>query len=295
MKLSVILALILAVVLHCGECLALEWKYLHGRADVTSLEQARRDVDRVPADLGKLYVLALVYFNEHRDKDADDFFARMLEIQPDSVAGQWGHAEYLRRIHETEQSRKILEALIAAHPDFYPAYISLAHIKYFAMDFDKVIQLMSAVIKQDTTGSDISTLVRAHCIYAGAKGMIAYNGGPVSKMINGMSILNHLRIAQKLQPDNVVVPYGFGSYYLLAPVRFGKNINTAEHYFNKALALDPLVADIYVRLAEIWMIRGDQEKAHEYLRKATELDPKCGLVADVESGRCDFVCGWTNR
>jgi len=125
--------------------------------------------------------------------------------------------------------------------------------------------------------------------------MIAYYGGPLSKVINGINVMNHLKIAQKLQPDNVVVPYGFGCYYLLVPKAYGKNIDKAEVYFTRALALDPLVPDIYVRLAEIWMLRDDKSKADEYLKKAIELDPQNELVRDVQSRTCRFICGWERQ
>ncbi|MDD5746569.1 MAG: hypothetical protein PHO30_04820 [Candidatus Omnitrophica bacterium] len=270
----------------------LNWKLLHEQAAAVSLAEAEQAVREDPQNIEKLYILGLMYFDRHQDKPADEVFARILAVNPNSFEGQWGRAEYLRRIHEVDRAEQVLTSIVSEYPDFFPAYISLGHIKFFRMDFETTTRLMNEVLRHDTTAVDTTTLVRAHCIYAGAKGMIAYYGGPLSKIINGINVMNHLKIAEKLQPDNVLVPYGFGCYYLLVPKVYGKNIDMAERYFNRAMAIDPLVPDIYVRLAEIWMIRDNQGQADEYLKKAEALDPGNELISDVRSKECKFVCGW---
>ena len=194
---------------------AFDWKKLHDFADNISLPQALKELEANPDPLDALYVAGLVYFNIHKDAQAREIFIKMREIDPHSVGAMWGMAESLRRQHKLEEAAHILEELIGLAPEYSPAYISLGYIRYIQMSFEDTVKLMLSVIKQGKDNVDKTNFVRAHCLYAGAKGMIAHYGGPLSKAVNGAAVMRHLRIAQDIQPDNIAVFFGMGSYYLL--------------------------------------------------------------------------------
>jgi Tfp pilus assembly protein PilF len=136
----------------------------------------------------------------------------------------------------------------------------------------------------------LSNYTRAYLLLAGAKGMIASRGGLLSKVINGTAVLPNLKKAETLQPDSQVVMFGLGSFYFLAPAIAGGNINKARDYLEKAIKVDPLFADAYVRLAQVYKVRGDNEKYEKYLRTAWEIDPENALLKDFERGQCRFNC-----
>jgi tetratricopeptide (TPR) repeat protein len=269
---------------------AFDWKDLHEKADKTNLQEALTHTQNTPGSIEGLYVLGLVYLNMHRDKEAREVFERIIALDGKNIAAQWGRAEVLRRQHKVKESEEILNNLIKANPEFSPAYISLAYIKYIQMDFEKSVQLAHKVIDQGRENVDLSNYVRSYAMMAGAKGMIAHYGGPLSKAINGTSVMPNLRKAEKLQPDSPGVLFGLGSFYLLAPVIAGGDIDRAKTYFEKVIQIDPQFSDAYVRLAQLYKVRGDKEKYNFYLNKALEIDPQSELAQDIKIGTCKFIC-----
>jgi len=152
------------------------------------------------------------------------------------------------------------------------------------------VKLAHKVLDMGEKRVDLSNRVRAYLMLGGAKGMIAHYGGPFSKLINGTAVLPTLKSAQKLQPDSAGVLFGLGSFYLLAPRLAGGDIAIAEDYLQRAIKADPLFADAYVRLAQLYKAKGQMQKYSEYLAKALEIDPANEVALDTESGACKFAC-----
>jgi tetratricopeptide (TPR) repeat protein len=269
---------------------ALDWKRLHEEADKKDVKEAKITVEKNPDSLDNLYILALVYLNHHKDPEAQEAFKAMLAIDPSSVEAQWGLAEALRRRKEIKESESLLVKIMKSSPEFSPAYISLAYIRYTQADFKEAIRLALKVKKQGRDNVDLSNYARAHAIFAGAKGMIASRGGPLSKLINGTQVLPNLKKAEGLQPDSPAVLFGLGSFYFLAPRIAGGNVAKALEYLERAIAADPLFADAYVRLAQIYKSNGDDKKYKFYINKALEIDPDNELARDEIAGICKFNC-----
>ena len=158
------------------------------------------------------------------------------------------------------------------------------------MDFNASVKFSSKVINQGSAKADLESYARAYAMYAGAKGMIAHYGGVLSKAVNGLAVEPNLRKAQKLSPDSPAVLFGLGSYYFLAPVIAGGNKVKAEGYLKKAVEVDPLFADAYVRLAQLYSVRGEMEKYNFYMKKALTIDPLNALAKDHNLGECRFIC-----
>ena len=285
-------AWILIVFLMGGVCNAatFDWKTLHEKADTVSVQEARRAVARNPELLQDLYVLGLTYLNAYDHVEAEKVFRKMLEIDISSIPAQWGVAECLRRKKKCAMCIRLLEEIIAADPLFSPAYVSLAYVRYVKMDFNEAARLTYTVIKQGKETVDLTNFVRAHGLFAGAKGMIAHYGGPISKIINGRVVLPYLKKAEQLQPDSPVVLFGLGSYYLLTPPIFGRDLEKAEDYLTRAVEADPLFADIYVRLAQVYKMKGDRERYQKFIDKAIELEPDNEVALDIKNGTCKFIC-----
>jgi tetratricopeptide (TPR) repeat protein len=264
----------------------LDWQRLHEYADSSLISIPISE----PESAAGLYVYGLACLNKHRDRDAERAFDKILAGELGIVEAKWGKAEVLRRRHNLAESEKILKEAIAANPEFSPAYISLAYIKYIRMDFKGCIRLALKVIRQGRYNVDISNYARAHLLYAEAKGMHAYYSGPLAKLFDGVSIMPNLKKAEGLQPYSAAVMYGLGSFYLLAPGIIGVDIDKAKAYMEKAIGIDPLFADAYVRLAQVYRLRGDEGNYAKYLDKALGIDPQNELALDIKSGRCLFIC-----
>ena len=152
---------------------ALEWKSLHEEADEKNLKDALASLNRNPESLADLYILGLVYLNLHKNKNADKVFGKMFALDPESVEAKWGLAEVLRRRKDIEKSQELLNNIIDSNPDFSPAYISLAYLKYTQTEFKQAIRLALRVQKQGKDNVDLSNYTRSYLIFSGAKGMIA--------------------------------------------------------------------------------------------------------------------------
>jgi tetratricopeptide (TPR) repeat protein len=268
----------------------MDWKALHERSDVMTFKEAQVQVENDPSSREKLYVLGLVCFKLHNDTLALDSFNKMLVVDPASREAKWGVAEVLRRQHKLEQSQKMLQEIIKEDPGFSPALNSLAFIRYRQMDLEEAVRLVLKVIERGRAGTDTSNYVRAVLIYAGTKGMIAHYGGPFSKIVNGTAVLPNIKKAQAIQPDAAEVYFGLGSFYFLAPAFVGGDMKLAKEYLEKAIAKEPLFADPYVRLAQVYKQMGDNAKFEEYLDKALKVDPGNELALDVKNGACKFIC-----
>ncbi len=279
-----------ACFLTFGDCLALDWEKLHEQADKQSFAQLLAAVQNDPNSIENNYILGLVYLNQHRDKEAEQVFRNILENDPQAIGAEWGLAEALRRQHKLIPAEKMLSEIIKTNAEFYPAYISLAYIKYIQMDFGQSVRLALKVMKAGRDKVDLSNYVRAYCLYAGAKGMIAHYGGAFSKLVNGLVVKSNLDTAQKLQPNSAGVLFGLGSFYLLAPRIAGGDPDKSETYLKEAISRDPSFADAYVRLAQLYKLKGDNPAFNKYLDKALTLDPGNELALDTQSGACKYIC-----
>lgn len=269
---------------------ALDWKRLHDASDTLTVAQARQKVVDANNAPEARYVLALTCLYEYKNQEAQEIFTALAQSDPDECAYQWGLAEMLRRDYQIPESKKILEQVIARCPQFPSAHMTLAYIKFNALDFNGAVASASKVAHMPPSQVDTSNLVRAYMLIGGAKGMIAHYGGPLSKFINGPQVLPNIRKAQKLKPDNPGVYFGLGCYYFLAPGIAGQNTFKAIEYFKKAVEADPMFADAYVRLAQAYRVQGDVAEYENHMRKALELEPKNILALDAQSGECKFLC-----
>ena len=269
---------------------ASDWVKLHTEADTLTAQEALKALAQNPGSPENLYVLALTYLNVHEDGKAGEAFTKALTLKPDFIEARWGKAEVLRREHKLQEAETILITLLKEKPAFSPAYMTLAYIKYTQLQFNEAARLAGIVMNQRDSRVDVSNQVRAYLLYSGAKGMIAHNGGPISKIINGTAVLSNIKKAQKLQPDAAGVLFGLGSFYLLAPGLAGGDLAQAETYLTKAVEMDPLFVDAYVRLGQLYALKGDRQKYAQFLGKALEIDPQNEVALDIKNGDCKFIC-----
>ncbi len=285
-------AFLLGVVLAGGALragAAESWQQLHARAERLTLQEAQ-SAALAGADRDGLYVLGVKYLCLFEAQKAKDIFAQLLAREASDQHARWGLAEALRFLHEDAESAVLLDQVVAAEPDFAPALISLGYVRYRAMDFDAALRYLVRVLKRGQEGAGKESYVRALCVYAGVKGMLAHYGGPLSKTLNGPAVLPALRKAERLSPQSPEVLFGLGSYYLLTPEVFGRDADKAREYLERARERAPLFADVCVRLAQVFLLKGDAGMFNKYLAEARSLDPQNELARDIESGACRFIC-----
>ncbi len=284
------LLLVSVLIFTTSPVFAYDWKDLHEKADKGKLESVLASVKSGQDSIENQYILGLIYLNLYKDSQAEEVFSKILKTDNRMLGAKWGMAEVSRRQHKVEEAKKALDEVLKIDPKFPPAGISLAYIKYTNMKFEESARLALRVIDQGRDKVDLSNYVRAYTIYAGAKGMIAHYGGIFSKAINGLAVKSNLDKAERLDRNAPAVLFGLGSYYFLAPRIAGGDKAKAEKYFKRAIEADPRLVDAYVRLAQLYKVKGDKDKYNFFINKATELDPKNELILDSRSGECKFIC-----
>jgi hypothetical protein len=164
-------------------CFALDWKSLHTQA----AQNAVNPQVGIPADgsTESLYLRGLSLLQSHRDSEALETFRKITHHDKSVYEAAWGEAECLRRLHQRGLSKGMLVGIIKVHPDFAPAYISLAYLRYIEMDFEGAVRLAQQVITMGMQHVDEYSYVRALLMVGGAKGMLAHYGGPFSKLLHG--------------------------------------------------------------------------------------------------------------
>ncbi|MBP7216006.1 MAG: tetratricopeptide repeat protein [Candidatus Omnitrophica bacterium] len=286
-----ILCILIGSMLVCGSsAYASSWKELHEKADALTVAEAEDRIAQEPDTKEALYVLGLCFLNAHQNQQALETFQKITAQDKDMLGARWGVAEVLRRQHKVQEAESILQELVKKYPQFPPAFVSLAYIKYLVLDFRSSVALAQSVLAMDQGLVDTSNLVRAYLLVGGGKGMLAHYGGVVAKVANGLRVMPYLRKAERLQPQAPGVLFGLGSYFLLAPPIAGGDIDKALAYLEKAVEIDPLFVDVYVRLAQAHKEKNDLASYELFLEKALSLDPKNELALDVKSGVCKFVC-----
>lgn len=289
-RLNLIIPIIISCLFNLSASYALDWKSLHDKADKTTLQEALLATQKNSGSIENLYLLGLVYLNLHKDIEAKLTFENILAKTPGIIEADWGRAEVLRRQHKLDESKELLRKVIGANPGFLPTYITLAYIRYTQLDFNESMRLASRVLKEGRDNVCLSNYVRALLLIGGTKGILAHYGGPVSKLVNGTRAFSYLKKARMLQPDSASVMLGLGSFYLLAPNIAGGDLEKAGVYLKRSIEIDPLFADTYVRLAQVYKAKGDNAGYLKYLEKALKIDPLNELAEDVKSGKCKFIC-----
>lgn len=82
-----------------------------------------------------------------------------------------------------------------------------------------------------------------------------------------------IKKAQSLNPQNPDIYLAMGKSYLYTPVAFGGSKKKAINSFEKVLQLCPDYYQGYLWLGKAHLIRGENDKAMEFLQKALKLAP----------------------
>ncbi|HNQ49817.1 MAG TPA: hypothetical protein PLP56_01080 [Candidatus Omnitrophota bacterium] len=283
-----------AALLCASSCFALDWRSLHEAADRIDLRTALKCVEKDTRSVEDLYILGLVYLDMFQTRKAEEVFARIADLAPGTKEAVWGRAEVLRRYHQNDEAEDLLAGIVELHPEYSPAFLSLAYVRFAQARFHDAASSALAVVRRKEQDVDTTTYARALLIYAGAKGMIAHFGGPMSRIINGIIVMPTIQRAQMLKADSPEVLFGFGCYYLLAPRGLGKNIRLAKYYLERLVEDEPLFPDGFARLAQVYKVTGDIARYEQLLNTALDLDPKSELALDIKQNTCRFVCPAAN-
>lgn len=281
------LTLILTAALLCASARAADWK---GQADAAlAMTPAARAVleNKPEKSAQEIYLLTIFYYREFQKaklKKLESDYAKVLSGTPEMQLLQ---GIMLMWDHRQAESRRVLAGLVAAHPDFHPAAVTLAHLDYLCKDFERSYAGARRLIGRKKELSRFHFTVSL-LVASGAKGVLAHRNLviaiPAYFEVNG-----YLKEAQKQLPDSAEVLYAIGTYRLLTPSIAGGDMDMAVSLLERSRRLAPQNPGVYVRLAQAYRARGLAPVSRQYLEQARAIDPQDELLLDDLSGEKVFL------
>ncbi len=281
--------LLMAVVLCWGSLpvCAADWAGLADRAVFLSACDAGLLESKPDKTLGDLYQLTIHYYRHYDHDRLVALFEETKDQYPADSEARVLEAIILMRDHRHAQSRAVLDRVLARKPDFHPAKIVLAHLLYLQKDFEGAYGIARELLADRNELSTYHHLVSL-LIAAGARGILAKRK-PLTAIGAYFEVTGYFRRARRLLPESAEYLYGQGSYYLLTPRVAGGDLELAVELLERSRRLTPRNAPIYVRLAQAYRARGDQEACRHYLAAAARIDPNDELLLDDQSGAKAFL------
>ena len=263
---------------------ALDWQRIYIRSSHITIDTALDMVKKDKSSVEALALLGFAYLYQNEPQKAQVAFREILRIAPQTFEARWGLAEVMLRTGDLSGGGKELAAILSEHPNFMPAQISEAYLKFHRQDYRAVLSATYAILSQgiDQIGRD--TYLRAYLLHAAALGMVADQNDETVKYIFAEMVLPGLNSSRGFVPKSAQIDLGLGVFFLTTPPYAGGDLDRAGAYLEEAIALDPRFADGYVRLAQFYAAKGSRKNFDRFLNKALGLDPgnKAALAAKAK-------------
>lgn len=248
---------------------------------VLSLENKK---DKTEQDV---YKLTIIYYREYQRTKLKKIFQTHEKIFPGHPVVMWLQGIILLGDHRYQECRDVLAGVIKAHPDFYPAILTLAHLDYVQKDFERAYGSAVAMMEKGEELSRFHFTVSL-LIAAGSKGIMTKKS-LIRAIPSYFEVNGYLKKAQALMPGAAEVLYAVGSYHLLTPAIAGGDLDKAVALLEKSRQLTPLNPGVHVRLAQAYRAKGNLAASQKNMVRAAQLDPHDELLLDDLSGDKVFL------
>lgn len=223
---------------------------------------------------------ALELLRARKDNEALAIFNKLLIDEPENLDAYWGKAEVLRRNRDYNEAQSILTDILKKDPRHISSLISASYIAY---KDDKLSQASGLISEVFATGCpDAQNQALAYMMLGAINSRRSANSGLFNKIKYGTQIKCHFLKASRLAPDLPEVHLGLGTFYLLAPPIFGRDIEKAIEELELALRIAPDFATANARLAQCYRKKGSQDKYSFYLSRAQKLDPQNEVLRELQ-------------
>jgi tetratricopeptide (TPR) repeat protein len=236
---------------------------------------------------GEIYKLTIVYYRQYDRSALRKLWVESGQARSDTPALGLLRGVLLLREHRLTESRAVLSRVLQEHPDFHPALFVLGHLSYLQKDFVYAYAVARRLIAQK---KDLSTYhyTAALVLAAGAKGFTAPRNW-LWAIPAFLEVTGHFREAGKLMPQAPEVLYGLGCFHLLTPSFVGGNLDLAIEMLERSRQLTPLNTQVYVRLAQAYRAKKNEDAYRRHIERAREIDGQDELLIDYLSGEKAFL------
>ena len=268
---------------------ALDWQRIYTRSSHIMIDEAIDKVKKNATSVEDLAVLGFAYLHKNEPEKARIVFNEILHLSPETFEARWGLAEVMLRTGDIDGGEKATSAILSEHPDFVPARISEAYLKFCRKDYSGVLAVSNKILNdgKDKVGKD--AYLRAYLLEAAALGMIANESGETVKYLFAETVLPAFTAAKEFVPKSAEVYLGLGTFFLTTEPCAGGDPDKVVDYLQEAISLSPKLADGYVRLGQFYQARGVNKNFDKFLNKALVLEPENKLAMAVRSKTGHFI------
>lgn len=241
-----------------------------------------RHTDRAPAvcQLPKNDISSgLALLKNRKDALALEIFSKVLQDDPQNIEALWGKAEVLRRQRHYDKSEEILTQALKSNPNHLPSRISLAYIRYKQDRLDEAYNLIKNTLNSKACRPEDEAM--SYIMIGTINSRRTQKDGMLAKLAYAGKIKRYFLKAQAISPDLPESRLALGTFYLVAPAIIGGDIAKAQFELEAALKLAPEFATAKARLGQLYLKKGDKQKADAYFAEAAALDPENEVVAEV--------------
>ncbi len=205
-------------------------------------------------------LLAEIYEKEGGMRRAIDEYVTAIDIKKNDYKSYYKIAELLRDLGKKDEAAEMLENLIKNKPDCYEASC-----------------LLGELLCEQERFKEAANVYQQALIYNPAEWELYYNLGIV------YTRLSDFQMAKEMYEKAAAINHKlYGAHYNLGQIAFiQKEYETAERCFENSL-YEPFEAMSYYQLAKIYVLKGEKDKAINFLNKSIELDPKLLKIASKE-------------
>lgn len=198
-------------------------------------------------------MLAEIYEKEENYSIAAEEYMRALDGKSSDYNLYYKIAKSLNNINKQEEAIQALNKLLKEKPDYYEASILLIDILYEKENFKEAVNVCREALKYKPADYDLY-----------------YNLGMLYTRLNDFqSAREYYEKAAKLNSLLCTAKYNLGQISLICD-----ELEEAEKYFMECINNDCLEDGSYYYLAYIEMLKGDKQKAINYLNIAVEENKK---------------------
>lgn len=204
--------------------------------------------------------LGKIYEYEGGMRRAIDEYVAAVDIKKNDYDSYYKIANLLKELGKKDEAIEMLENLVKNKPDYYEGSCLLGDLLCEQERFKEAANVYEAALK-----------------YRPADFELYYNLGIV------YTRLSDFQLAKEMYERAAEINHRlYGAHYNLGQIALiQKDLDTAAQCFEKSLYGD-LEAMSYYQLAKIYALKGEKDKAINFINKAIELEPKLLKIAAKE-------------
>lgn len=196
--------------------------------------------------------LAEIAFNKRQYGKAIQITDEVVQLDPTDAIARLIRAKAQTAIGQSKQAREELKNLIKTYPNLLDAKFQIAQLDAAEKNYKEADTAFETLFK----GTGDTRVLMAYTESL----MAQQRYGDARKLIQGELDKSPARADLRLALGNILLR--------------GKDFDAAAVQYKTVADQNPTSSDVWMRLADVYQLKGESSKSVEFLRKAVQADPK---------------------